>query len=180
MTDQKAQFYKMPEDLGQTRYRIMKERKRKRLIDANALKKELWGLKYTEEEPSIILSPAGQEIFNSGIESAIAKVLSAPTIDAATVIHFENINTSLVSVKNVDEWKDRIVLDEGKENRVCAVYYRDTDDAVPVVHARWEYHWFDSLCSACGYRNKPDGVTRIRHDTKFCPNCGARMDGEAE
>ena len=53
-------------------------------------------------------------------------------------------------------------------------------DAEKVVHARWEYHWFDSYCSNCGYENRAELVTRIRHDHKYCPGCGARMDGEAD
>ena len=53
-------------------------------------------------------------------------------------------------------------------------------DVAPVVHARWVYHWFDSYCSNCNYENRADSGTRIRHDTKFCPNCGARMDGEID
>jgi NADH pyrophosphatase NudC (nudix superfamily) len=53
-----------------------------------------------------------------------------------------------------------------------------TIEAVPVVHAEWEYHWFDSICSNCGYRNKADSVTRMRDDHNFCPACGARMDGK--
>lgn len=51
-------------------------------------------------------------------------------------------------------------------------------DAVPVVHGEWEYQWFDSVCSNCGYINKADSVTRIRDDHNFCPNCGADMRGE--
>ena len=63
-------------------------------------------------------------------------------------------------------------------------------DAVPVVHARWideiepnavtssgrEVHFY--RCSACDFQwnNK----TAVFHYFKFCPNCGARMDGESE
>ena len=46
-------------------------------------------------------------------------------------------------------------------------------DAVPVVHGRWEddgedhrYH----TCSVCNYMTIP------RYN--YCPNCGARMDGD--
>ena len=48
-----------------------------------------------------------------------------------------------------------------------------------VVHARWEYLYCDSVCSACGHINRADRLTRLRDDTKYCPNCGARMDGDA-
>ncbi len=48
-------------------------------------------------------------------------------------------------------------------------------DAVPVVHGKWKpdphcYHVF--YCSAC---DSPFWVMRA-----YCPNCGAKMDGEGE
>ena len=51
-------------------------------------------------------------------------------------------------------------------------------DVVPVVHGRWEFDKVEMevYCSVCG-RNAPIGMSSyIRH--KYCPNCGARMDGE--
>lgn len=48
-------------------------------------------------------------------------------------------------------------------------------DAVPVVHGRWIYEHDDPTmlpCSVCGYR-----VFRY-NNTRYCPNCGARMDGD--
>lgn len=59
-----------------------------------------------------------------------------------------------------------------------------TEDAVPVVHGQWE--WISSTydrtpcekryqCSKCHHET-------ITHESdpweKFCPNCGARMEGE--
>lgn len=35
-----------------------------------------------------------------------------------------------------------------------------------VIHG----YWFDDKCSFCGYKNS--------NQTTFCPNCGAKMDGE--
>lgn len=53
-------------------------------------------------------------------------------------------------------------------------------DVVPMVHAYWipqkENHEFKEVwmkCSACGYP-----VSRWTGNTNFCPNCGAKMDGE--
>ena len=49
-------------------------------------------------------------------------------------------------------------------------------DAVPVVHGRWVFdrpnHYKCSVCDAMW-----SGVARFM---KFCPNCGAKMDGGAE
>ena len=48
-------------------------------------------------------------------------------------------------------------------------------DVRPVVHARWIDNGIpDSMlsgCSACGY-------TCGAYSMRFCPNCGAMMDGE--
>ncbi len=49
-------------------------------------------------------------------------------------------------------------------------------DAVPVVHARWveetdhSYHWHCSKCKQVW------GITK--YFMKYCPNCGAKMDGD--
>ena len=51
-----------------------------------------------------------------------------------------------------------------------------TVDAAPVVHGRWVYEHGDPdmlPCSVCGYR-----VFRY-NNTRYCPNCGARMDDES-
>ena len=52
-----------------------------------------------------------------------------------------------------------------------AIGEQPTVDAVEVVHGRWESHTNASVeCSVC------DGVVLMRF--KFCPHCGAKMDGE--
>ena len=55
-----------------------------------------------------------------------------------------------------------------------------TADVAPVVHAYWipqkENHEFKEAwmkCSSCGYP-----VSMWTGNTNFCPNCGAKMDGE--
>jgi hypothetical protein len=55
-----------------------------------------------------------------------------------------------------------------------------TVDAVPVVHARW-ISGYRETCSACrtGF---DDDIFYIQGGfamPKYCPNCGARMDGES-
>ena len=50
-------------------------------------------------------------------------------------------------------------------------------DVVPVVHARWvNYSPITIKCSRCGH---------VIHDwryseCRYCPNCGAKMDGKRE
>ena len=69
----------------------------------------------------------------------------------------------------------------GKEK--CPVYKAPTVDAVEVVHGRWE-EWWPGIalimtgeemlyrCSACDAKY-PDV-----EGYKYCPHCGAKMDGE--
>ena len=56
-----------------------------------------------------------------------------------------------------------------------------TVDAVPVVHGRWlpenrtmDYFW---VCSVCKFPSEAHGAFKLY---KYCPNCGARMDGEQD
>ncbi len=55
-------------------------------------------------------------------------------------------------------------------------------DAVPVVHGKWIYEGargrFPACrCSVCGNVENADWAM-ISGEVNFCPNCGARMDGE--
>ena len=56
-----------------------------------------------------------------------------------------------------------------------------TVDAVPVVHGRWEYDDFVSpnrTCSVCGGFAPFDCCGDYHSEcTRYCPNCGAKMDG---
>ena len=48
-------------------------------------------------------------------------------------------------------------------------------DAAPMIHGRWVYEHDDPAmipCSVCGYQ-----VFRY-NNTRYCPNCGAKMDSE--
>lgn len=43
-------------------------------------------------------------------------------------------------------------------------------DVAPVVHGRWIKGSLNPYCSEC--------FVECRDETPFCPNCGAKMDGE--
>lgn len=69
------------------------------------------------------------------------------------------------------------------EDVMCEVKAQTAADVVPVVHGRWEHDsvGFDDFwkCSACRedwfFEYDPtEECTRV----KYCPNCGAKMDGE--
>lgn len=54
---------------------------------------------------------------------------------------------------------------------------RPSADVVPVVHGRWEQTEAPFMnecedCPVCGYR------TVWGHRFNYCPNCGAKMDGD--
>ena len=61
--------------------------------------------------------------------------------------------------------------------------YTESADVVPVVHARWErYHltdtrtgFIDIFMRSCSYCRK---LVNVDTDYKYCPQCGARMEGE--
>lgn len=63
-----------------------------------------------------------------------------------------------------------------------------TVDAVPVVHGHWYvyetgYEDTEAKCSICGFEtlvNEPGNGLHMVGDLKYCPHCGARMDGGAE
>ena len=51
-----------------------------------------------------------------------------------------------------------------------------TVDAVEVVHAQWEVECRDrKKCSNCGHGRN----TETQLGWNYCPNCGARMDGDS-
>ena len=66
-------------------------------------------------------------------------------------------------------------------NDVLDLLGGDSVDAVEVVHGRWVHHYHDSgepiddkwYCSECHMCND-------HRRTWYCPNCGAKMDGERE
>ncbi len=50
-------------------------------------------------------------------------------------------------------------------------------DVAPVVHGRWVYHNFDTICSECRKSAIFDEWEQ-QAETEFCPHCGAKMDKE--
>lgn len=61
--------------------------------------------------------------------------------------------------------------------------FKNAADVVEVRHGEWidkptgAYCRMQSWCSACGKHSGIGGIESNRHKP-YCPNCGAKMDGE--
>lgn len=70
------------------------------------------------------------------------------------------------------------------ERQLRAIRELPAADVAPVVHGRW--HLLDDCanaglyCSACGRRVHREEFAHKKLRSKYCPHCGARMDGAAE
>jgi DNA-directed RNA polymerase subunit RPC12/RpoP len=78
----------------------------------------------------------------------------------------------------------RVITDtELEEIRKVPLILKPNVDAVPVVHGRWieiEDSWGDChyQCAECGEEWNLDAGTPAENNMNYCPNCGAKMDGE--
>ena len=66
------------------------------------------------------------------------------------------------------------------DSAINALRNATSADFAPVVHGRWieqEKYNFGTMydCSICGDRILDNG-----HSWNYCPNCGARMDGDSD
>lgn len=103
--------------------------------------------------------------YRDAMTDAIGEVSNALTIDAVPVVHYKDTNTTVLNVKIIEDWQERIILDEGEESHRGAVYYADSDDMVRVVR-----------CKDCRFAFQNNG-----HDKEGCPimDRHAWMDGNS-
>lgn len=93
----------------------------------------------------------------------------------------------LIDANALIEEYDRVHIGEpGKARKLIAD--APTIDAVEVVHGRWEEMHYEGgildgtnfdRCSVCGYERVFDDPA-LKTVFKYCPNCGAKMDGGAD
>ena len=84
--------------------------------------------------------------------------------------------------------KDVFASDSVKSFVRCVAKGLPTIDSVPVVHGEWmeensrprSMQFVCSVCHRTSYDQQPtrDKAWRKRCRYAYCPNCGARMDGE--
>lgn len=65
-----------------------------------------------------------------------------------------------------------------------AIGMAETIEAEPVKHGEWNFNDADELiCSVCGNQDAIDkghyGRGRMYNWSDYCPNCGAKMDGDS-
>lgn len=99
-------------------------------------------------------------------------------IDNLELVDWYHVNRDGKLVSGAASDLDAFVRYDDAEKAIKAA---SPADVVPVVHGRWEVKYVEDAepfqrrrfyCSACG-----DWTTY--GETRCCPNCGARMDGEA-
>ena len=62
-----------------------------------------------------------------------------------------------------------------------AIAQAPTIEAAPVVHGRWDDFCNGKMCCCSACKAEFDNAcNEIHGEWKFCPNCGARMDGDGK
>ena len=63
----------------------------------------------------------------------------------------------------------------------CNIDMMPTIEAEPIKHGRWEVVYFDNI-PTLAYCSRCDQTLRFTRENEktpnYCPNCGAKMDGE--
>ncbi len=86
---------------------------------------------------------------------------------------YEELSTLSVMVTGLRAGKGVLneFMKQYRESVLRIVDEQPSVDAVGVVHGRWLPHWGNTECSVCGYITYLCGAN-------YCPNCGAKMDGD--
>ena len=83
----------------------------------------------------------------------------------------------LEQLKAMESYNNSPMYRRGYDDCVEAILKAPAADVAPVAHGRWEQTEAPFMnecedCSVCGYR------TVWGHRFNYCPNCGAKMDGD--
>ena len=157
----------------------MAKENEKRLIDANAIKMFLEVVRQDYLEEDTFNSDFAAKMIETVQDEYLA---NAPSVDAVEVIRCKKCEQSrewgnegtLLCYR--DETTVHIVKPEGYCDGSRRRYAADDPEVLkfaPVVHGRWVFMGTWEECSVCGLAKDVDS-----EQTNYCPNCGAKMDGE--
>lgn len=109
-----------------------------------------------------------------------AKIKAIPSEDVVPVRHEED-GTLWVTVEDCEK-VGRVII-KNEQGHFCRVFYMGDGDEEPVRHGRWmpltDCSNEGIYCSECHkkvYRAEYSNTMKMR--SPYCPNCGARMDGD--
>ena len=96
----------------------------------------------------------------------------------------EEINEKISNIAFTSPYQREIkAIVVGMERARDSVENAPAADVVPAVHGRWEiktdnYDCEYAMCSVCGEEFYDANEDTIDITFNYCPNCGARMDGD--
>ena len=157
-----------------------------RLIDADAFREELLRkgfypvivAKTLERQPTVEAVPVHGNKMQDFNNDLIRRT------DALNMIH----NFFKLKMDSVCGEREEIPMGELdpflEDNKELAAKIKSIPnfEAAPVVHGEWAIKEDENCfatwdcCSVCGFEM---GFAHTSHYAKFCPNCGAKMDGKA-
>lgn len=103
------------------------------LINSEELFNRVQKLKHYEVRRNLFDEIGIYEVFKC--RDVLDAILASDRIDAVPVVHEKDIRSSIITAKDFDEWQDRIILAD-ESTQVCAVYYADDSERVPVVRCK--------------------------------------------
>lgn len=85
---------------------------------------------------------------------------------------------ALVRPDAPEDEKTAVTIATAKKLVRSILHRTPSADVAPVVHGTWELRHGSWYCSNCGrgYKIKFGVAPACKHN--YCPNCGARMDGD--
>lgn len=96
-------------------------------------------------------------------------------IEAIKLLEYLDVMISALSYPLSEAGEDAKAYVAGFKEARSVVERFPTADAAPVVHGNWRSNGIpDSMLSACSVCGFGCGAYSFR----YCPNCGAKMDGE--
>lgn len=73
--------------------------------------------------------------WHDSVKECQSAIDSIPAINAVPVVHYQDTGSTVIKAEDINEWQDRIILDEG-ESHSCAIYYKENENTVDVVRCR--------------------------------------------